>query len=79
MIHQEAYIAKVLQKIYMDKSHSLSIPMVVRSLDINKDPFRLKEKDEKLLGPEIPYLSTIGALMILLIIHVLIYHLLSIY
>ncbi|XP_049399929.1 pectinesterase-like [Solanum stenotomum] len=37
--------------------------MVVRSLDINKDPFRPQEKDEEILGDETPYLSAIGALM----------------
>ena len=36
----------------MDKSHSLCTPMVVRSLDVDKDPFRPQEKDEELLGPE---------------------------
>ncbi|PHU10544.1 hypothetical protein BC332_22404 [Capsicum chinense] len=39
--------------------------MVVRSLDVNKDPFRPQQKNEELLGPEIPYLSVIGALMYL--------------
>ncbi|KAL0338488.1 UNVERIFIED_CONTAM: Secreted RxLR effector protein [Sesamum angustifolium] len=39
--------------------------MVVRSLDVNKDPFRPRESDEELLGPEVPYLSAIGALMYL--------------
>ena len=42
--------------------------MVVRSLDVDKDPFRPKKKDEELLSPEVPYLSVIGALCILLII-----------
>ena len=65
LIHQEAYIAKVLQKFYMDKSHPLSTSMVVRSLDVNKDTFRPKENDEELLGPKVPYLSAIGALMYL--------------
>jgi len=64
-VHQEAYITKVLKKFYMDKSHSLCTPMVVRSLDVDKDPFRPQEKDEELLGPEVPYLSAIGALMYL--------------
>ncbi|MCI28508.1 hypothetical protein A2U01_0049709, partial [Trifolium medium] len=36
--------------------------MVVRSLDVKKDPFRPREEDEELLGPEVPYLSAIGAL-----------------
>jgi len=29
LVHQEAYIAKVLKRFYMDKSHPLSTPMVV--------------------------------------------------
>ena len=39
--------------------------MVVRSLDINKDPFRPKDNDEELISDETPYLSAIGALMYL--------------
>ena len=39
--------------------------MVVRSLEVDKEPFRPKEENEKLLGPEVPYLSAIGALMYL--------------
>ena len=49
----------------MDKAHILSSPMVVRSLDMKKDPFHPCKKGEKLLGPEVPYLSIIGALMYL--------------
>jgi len=49
----------------MDKAHPLSSPMVVRSLDVNKDPFRPKEDSEELLSPETPYLSAINALMYL--------------
>ena len=49
----------------MDKSHFLSSPMVVRLLEVAKDPFWPKEENEELLGPEIPYISTIGALMYL--------------
>ena len=49
----------------MDKAHPLSLPMIVRSLDVKKDPFRPREKVEELLGPEVPYLSVIGALMYL--------------
>ena len=39
--------------------------MVVRSLDDDKNPFRPRNKDEKVLEPEVPYLSDIGALMYL--------------
>ena len=46
----------------MDKSHLLRSPMVVRSLEVTKDPFRPKEENEELLGSEVPYLSAIGTL-----------------
>ncbi|XP_048622674.1 secreted RxLR effector protein 161-like [Brassica napus] len=39
--------------------------MVVRSLDQETDPFGPKKKDKEVLGPEVPYLSVIGALMYL--------------
>ena len=48
-LHQSNYTVKVLKKFYMDKAHPLSTPMVVRSLEVNKDPFRPKERDEELL------------------------------
>ena len=37
-VHQSNYIAKVLKRFYIDKSHPLSTPMVVRSLEVNKNP-----------------------------------------
>lgn len=49
----------------MDKSYPFSTPMVVRSLEVNKDPFRPHEDDKKLLSPKIPYLNTIETLMYL--------------
>ncbi|XP_070674069.1 secreted RxLR effector protein 161-like [Malus domestica] len=39
--------------------------MDVRSLDIKKDSFCPKEDNELVLGPEVPYLSAIGALLYL--------------
>ncbi|KAL5537455.1 hypothetical protein UlMin_045611 [Ulmus minor] len=39
--------------------------MVVRSLNVEKDPFRPCEDNEEIVGPEVPYLSAIGALMYL--------------
>ncbi|XP_074342406.1 secreted RxLR effector protein 161-like [Apium graveolens] len=39
--------------------------MVVRSLEVEKDPFCPRKEDEDPLGPEVPYLSAIGALMYL--------------
>ena len=49
----------------MDKSYPAKSPMVVRSLDLEKDPFRPREEGEEVLGSEYPYLSLIGALMYL--------------
>ena len=49
----------------MDKAHPLSSPMIVRSLDVKKDPFRPCENGEELLGPEVSYICAIGALMYL--------------
>ena len=39
--------------------------MVVKSLEVDKDSFRPKEENEKVLGQELPYLSAIEALMYL--------------
>ena len=39
--------------------------MVVQSLDMKKDPFRPRDDNEEVLGPEFPYLSAIGELMYL--------------
>ena len=65
LVHQSTYIKKILKRFNMDKAHPLSSPMVVRSLDVKKDPFHPCKKGEELLGPEVPYLSVIGALMYL--------------
>jgi Reverse transcriptase (RNA-dependent DNA polymerase) len=63
-VHQSNYIQKMLKRFNMDKTHPLSTSMVVRSLDVKKDPYRPRD-NEKALGPEVPYLSTIRALMYL--------------
>ena len=65
IIHQSAYTKKVLKRFYMDKAYPLSTPMVVRLLEPHKDFFRPKKSNEEILGPEVPYLNTIGALMYL--------------
>ena len=65
LIHQSTYTEKVLKYFHMDKSHPLSSPMVVRLFKVTKDPFRPKEENEELLGPEVPYLSAIGKLLYL--------------
>jgi hypothetical protein len=63
LVYQSAYIQKILQKFNMDKSYPSKTPMIIRSLDRNKDQFRSKDEDGELLGPEVPYLSATGALM----------------
>ena len=65
LVHQSTYIKKVLKCFYIDKVHPLSSPMVVQSLDVKNDSFRPCEKDEGLLGSEVPYLGVVGALMYL--------------
>ena len=64
-VHQSTYTGKFLKRFYMDKAHPLNIPMEVRSLDVKKDIFRPRDNNEELLGPEVPYLSAISALMYL--------------
>ena len=64
-IHQSTYTKKVLERFNMSKAHPVKTLMVVRSLEEDKDPFRPRSDDEKPLGPEVPYLSAIGALMYL--------------
>jgi hypothetical protein len=65
LIHQSAYVQKILKKFNMDKVYSARTPMVVRALKKDTDPFRLKEEGEEVLRQEYPYLSAIGALMYL--------------
>ena len=47
----------------MDKVHPLSSSMVIQSLDVKNDLFCPCKKDEELLGPKVPNLRAIGALM----------------
>ena len=49
----------------MDKSHPVNSPMVVHSLEVNKDPVHPKEENKELFGSKVPYLSAIDALMYL--------------
>ena len=65
IVHQSSYIERLLKRFNMDKAHPLSTPMVVRSLDPQNDQFRPRESDKEILGPEVPYLNGIGALMYL--------------
>jgi hypothetical protein len=40
LVHQSAYIQKVLEKFNMDKSYPNKTPMIVRSLEMETDQFR---------------------------------------
>ncbi|KAL4565684.1 hypothetical protein LXL04_029787 [Taraxacum kok-saghyz] len=54
------YINPVIK---INNSHPLTNPAVVRHLVAENEQFRHYEKYEKLLGPEVPYFSWIGAVM----------------
>jgi len=49
----------------MYKSYPAKAPMVVRSIDLDKDVFRPRDEGEEILGSEFLYLCLIGALMYL--------------
>jgi hypothetical protein len=65
LLHQTTYAEKILKQFNMNMAHPLSTPMVVRSLERDKDVFSMRKDNEPILGSEIPYLSAIGALMYL--------------
>jgi len=47
----------------MDKTNTLSTPMVIRSPNVKKNPFCPCKDNEDALDPEVSYLSASGALM----------------
>jgi len=51
LVHQSAYIQKVLEKFNMDKSYPSKTTMVVRSLELKTDQFRPQDDREEILGP----------------------------
>jgi hypothetical protein len=42
LIHQSAYVKKVLEKFNIDKAYPQRTPMIIRALEKDKDPFRPK-------------------------------------
>ena len=54
-VHQSTYTTKVLKRFNMENAHPLTIPMMVRSLNVDNDPFRPCEESEEEFGPEVPY------------------------
>ena len=51
-LSNSAHTLKSFDAIYMDKSHSLSTPMIMVSLDINDDSVWSQKKDKEFLGDE---------------------------
>jgi hypothetical protein len=49
LVHQSAYVQKILKKFNMDKAYSARTPIVVRALEKDTDPFRSKEEGEEVL------------------------------
>ena len=49
----------------MDRVHPDSTPMIGRSLNQRKDPFRPRDDDENVLEAEVQILSAISALLYL--------------
>jgi hypothetical protein len=65
LVHQSAYVQKVLDKFNMDKAYPFKTPMIIRALEKDTDPFRSRQEGEEVLGSEYPYLSVIKALLYL--------------
>jgi hypothetical protein len=63
LIHQSAYVQKILEKFNIDKVYSARTPLVIHVLEKDTDPFRPKEEGEEVLEQEYTYLSIINALM----------------
>ena len=49
----------------MDKTNSLSTPMIVKSLNAENNSFCRREDNEEVFGLEVSYLSAIGVLIYL--------------
>jgi hypothetical protein len=65
LVHQSAYVQKVLEKINMDKAHPLRTPVIIHVLEKDTDPFRTRQEREEVSRAEYPYLIVIGALIYL--------------
>ena len=63
LIYYSTYTKKVLKHFHIGTFYPLSSSMIVSSLEVKKDPFHLKEDNEKLLGLEVSYYNVIGTLM----------------
>jgi hypothetical protein len=52
LVHQPAYVKKVLEKFNMDKAYPLRTPMIIRALEKDIDLFMPKQEGEEILGAE---------------------------
>jgi hypothetical protein len=50
LVHQLAYVQKILEKFNMDKTYISKTLMVVRALEKGTDPFRPLQEGEEVLG-----------------------------
>ena len=50
----------MMKRFNINKACPLSTPMVVRTLDVQKDAFRPPDEGQIILSPETLYLSAIG-------------------
>jgi transposase InsO family protein len=65
LLHQKTYTQRILKRFGMENCKSIKTPMVVRTLEPARDPFRPRSEDEQPLPTSYPYLNAIGALMYL--------------
>jgi hypothetical protein len=65
LVHQSAYVQKVLKIFNMDKAYPLRTSIIVRALEKDIVSFRPRQEGEDILRAEYPYLSVIDALMYL--------------
>ena len=79
LVYQSTYTKKNLKRFYIDKAHPLSLPMIVRSLDVGNDPFRPYERVKTYLVLKYDILVPLVHLCILLTVLAQILLFLSIY
>jgi hypothetical protein len=65
LVQQSVYVQKILEKFNMDKAYPSKIPMIVRALEKDYDPFWPRQEGGEVLGSEYLYLSAIRALIYL--------------
>ena len=67
LVHQSPYTKKILKRLYMDKAHPLSSPILVYSLDVKRTHFILVKRVKNYLVLKYHILASLVHLCILLI------------